>query len=116
MKIDNGVIRIPQMDTTYMQVEKGSEVRITLGESSIEIFSWSNNKYLDEETQLWEDKFFYNKASVTKSLITEIDICFVNKEKFYQVQVKPSDNFLLQFKTKEEANELYNKLVEWKNN
>lgn len=115
MKVDNGIIRIPQMDTTYMQVVKGSEHRITLGEKSIEIFSWSTNKYLDEESQLWEDKFFYNKASISKSLITEIDICFVNKENLYQVQIKPSDNFLLQFKTKEDANELYNKLVEWRN-
>ena len=114
MKIDKGIIRIPQIDTTYMQVEKGSEVRITLGEKSLEIFSWSNNKYLDEESNLWEDKFFYNKASISKSAITEIDICFVNKESLYQVQVKPSDNFLVQFSTKEEANELYNILTTWK--
>ncbi|MFZ1389446.1 MAG: hypothetical protein WAS34_18840 [Thiolinea sp.] len=103
------------MNTTYMQVEKGSEVIITLGEKSLEIFSWSNNKYLDEEKGIWEDKFFYNKANIHKSIITEIDVCFMNKEGLYQVQVKPSDNFLVFFKDKNEANALYNKLTEWRN-
>jgi hypothetical protein len=109
------VLKYPQLDTTYMQVEKGSEHRVTLNKNSLEVFSWSNNKYLDKETQLWEDKFFYNKATVPKAAIIEIDIHFSNTEKVYQVQIKPSDNFLIAFKTKEEANGLYNKLVEWLN-
>jgi len=115
MKIDNGVIRIPQIDTTYMRVVKGSEYRITLGEKSLEVFSWSNNEYLDEEKQIWEEKFFYNKATIPKLKIGEIDICYVNKEKHWQVQIKPSDNFLIQLATKEEANELYNELAKWIN-
>lgn len=108
-------IRVPQIDTTYMKVEKGSEVIITLGEKSLEIFSWSNNKYLNEESQIWEEKYFYNKSTIIKDKIKEIDINFSNAEKVYQVQVKPSDNFLVQFTDRKEANELYKKLTEWRN-
>ena len=107
------ILKYPQLDTTYLKVEKGSEHRVVFKEKSVECFSWSNNRYYDEEKEIWVDKFFYNKATIPKSAIQEIDICFSNTQSLYQLQVKPSDNFLIHFKTKEEANALYNELCDW---
>lgn len=110
------ILKYHQIDTKHFKMIKGSDIVITLNENNIEYFAWSDNSSYDEESGMWETKRWYNKYNVNKSAIVEISIAYLTKEEFYEVQVHfGSRVFGIQINDKSEANELYKKLTNWRN-
>ena len=111
------ILKYPQIDTSDFQFISGSEIKITLADNYLEYFAWSDNKVKSDETGLWETKKWYNKYHVTKAATTSIEIVFSNEDNLYYTKVSFSSTyFVVYFKTRDEANALYKKLTDWRNN
>jgi len=109
-------LKYPQHNLSYLKIIKGSDDIITLYQNKIEIFSWSENESIDPDKGEWEKKFWYNKYNCPKESISLIEIRFDNEEQMFKVQIHSLRNVigLVYFKTKEEANKLYNILDQWR--
>jgi len=111
-------IKITQIDTKHFKMTKGSDIVLTLHDSHIEVFSWSENKTYDLDTEIWMDCNHYNKYNLIKKFISEISLCYRNSEELYELEIKvvAGSQMFIYFKTRDEVNNLYKKLTDWLNN
>ena len=89
------ILKYPQIDTSDFQFLSGSQIKITLADSYLEYFAWSDNQVKSDETGFWETKKWYNKYNVTKAATTSIEIVFSNEDNLYYTKVSFSSTYFV---------------------
>ena len=113
-------IKIPQINTSYMTIQKGSNHSITLLPKYLKYFAWSDCTYneTDEENQnIKTQKRLYNKENFPKEHISSISLYFDNTENLYCILISTNTSkILIHIQDRNHANSIFNQIQEWRYN